>query len=100
MVFGSYSRMTNFHRFAAFAIASAAAVPGRAETITLNNPVEQKIQNNGLPSTQGSTVTSYFLDGGNPPAGGLPGDAAHAYDFLRFDDLFGGAAPQLPAGAT
>ena len=75
----------------------------RAETLVLNNPTELKIQNNGVPSILGANVGSYFLDGGNPVAGDPttgPGDSAHAYDFLRFDDLFAGAGPLLPAGAT
>ncbi|HEX5176976.1 MAG TPA: hypothetical protein VFV83_08105, partial [Chthoniobacteraceae bacterium] len=67
----------------------------RAEMLVLNNAFELKIQNNGVPSTVGANVASYFLDGGNPVAGDPntgPGDSAHAYDFVRFDDLFSGPA--------
>jgi hypothetical protein len=87
----------------AVSVFAVLSMTGWGETLLLNNPVELKIQNNGLPSTLGANVASYFLDGGNPVAGDPntgPGDSAHAYYFLRFDDLFAGGPNALPAGAT
>src|SRR4051794_12828952 len=74
-----------------------------AETAVFTDPFEMKVQNDGLPSVLGSSVAGYFLDGGNPVAGNPatgPGDSGHAYDFLRFDNMFGTAPGQIPAGAT
>jgi hypothetical protein len=86
----------------ALLLVGLASATAPAETLILNNPFELKIQNNGVPSTVGANVANYFLDGGNPVAGDPntgPGDSAHAYDFVRFDELFAGPAA-LPAGAT
>src|SRR5688572_10844681 len=66
------------------------------ETLIFTDGFEMKIQNDGAPSVLGSDVGGYFLDGG----GTTSGDTAHAFDFLRFENLYGDAAGQVPAGAT
>src|SRR5688500_4411403 len=73
-------------------VAMAAYVP---ETLTFTDAYELKIQNDGVTSTAGTDVADYFIDGG-----ATAGDAAHAYDFLRFENLFGSGLGQIPAGAT
>lgn len=67
-----------------------------AETAIFTDAFEMKIQNDGAPSTIGADVPGYFIDGG----GTVAGDTAHAFDFLRFENLFGGDPGQIPAGAT
>ncbi|MDB6155982.1 MAG: putative serine/threonine phosphatase [Chthoniobacteraceae bacterium] len=66
-----------------------------ADTLLFTDAFELKVQNDGLLSTLGADVPGYFIDGGT-----AAGDSAHAYDFIRFENLFGSGPGQIPEGAT